>query len=271
MGVRLCLLALLAAGACVLPACGDDGGEDSASASNAQPHAEIDGECNAARPYHVESTGDTREFYRLCASEDQLSVEVQNTSPLVLSVRSTGSRTPKLLPGEPVVFTPKDAAINDAVQTECAGKGCRVSPNGFVIAEGAVPVGLEVDVAPAESGVAAGAALVGGYATSKLQTRAQRFTGVIKQCADSVGPLVKHDQTLEEVLRHAFKPALECPGAYSTIKREAGERPLRPAGAATRLLDTARPLEPILKTDLFQYEAVHVTSQFLSAIAKGPK
>jgi hypothetical protein len=264
MGARSCLLVALAGGALVLPACGDEGGGESASATDAAPPAEIDGQCNAAQPYHVKTTGDTAEFYRLCVSEDQLSAEVRNTSALVLSVRARGAPAPVLLPGQPVALTPNDAVVTKAVPTECTGNGrCHVSPNGFLIAEGTIPVRLDVDVDPEQSAAASAASAIAGYATSKLQSRAQRLGGAITRCADSVGHSVKREQTFEELLRHVFESATLCPSAYSTIKREAGENPVRSVRSVTvgrKVLAKAR---PVLELDLFRYEVTHLISRFV--------
>jgi hypothetical protein len=260
VGARGCSLILLSIAVLGVPACGDDGGGDSPSATDAAPDAEIDGQCTAAQPYHVKSTGDTAELYRLCVSEDQLSAEVRNTSPLVLSVRARGASAPLLLPGQPVALTPTDAAINKTVSTECTEDGrCYVSPNGFLIAEGTVPVRLDVDVDPAQSGTAAVAGAIAGYATSKLQSPARRLGGAIKRCAESVGPLVKRDQSFEEFIRHAFKPATACPSAYRGIRGEAGLKPVRPARAGTKMLAAVR---PVLDLDLVHYQVAHVISSF---------
>jgi hypothetical protein len=221
--------------------------------------------CTSDRPERLVNNG-LEGFFRACATAALDSVAIANTSSAVLLVRAANANQPPQMTtdafDQPASF--KDAVVRDAVAGQChltsTGGPCRVPPGSRLLADGAAPVAVRVDIDPVQTGVATGAGVAAGYAESRLTTRAGRFKAGAVACAQSVRDFATPNEYIEDWVKRAFALG-SCRGLVNEIDATLRTPSAPPADDAARALSAAGRYTKNLRRDFYVLSAARVIAR----------
>ena len=205
----------------------------------------------------------TRNFLDVCVTPDRLGVKVVNTSPVVVSVRPTGStRMDPSLPelGLDMTLADSAGAAYAEVWNSQGYEGTVVAPGQTATATSTSEAAY-LEVAVDAYGATAGYALttVASYVESRLMTGAEKHARSVASCATEIATTWTSAQNLTAanldalLANTAFGAATSCGSLVRSVAAETGNPPPQAATFKAELKSLGQHMNSTVYDDILKF------------------